>query len=137
MLQTDIKNDMIKAWKAGDMLTKNVLNLLLGKIKNKAIDLKVDELPDSEILVIVQKFIKELEDERESFRKADRNDNVVNLTFQLSVIQNYLPKQLTEDEIRAEISKLEDKSMKSIMSYFKTNFTGKVDMSLVSRIARS
>ena len=137
MLQTEIKNDMIKAWKSGDMLTKNVLNLLLGKIKNKAIDLKVDELPDSEILVIVQKFIKELEDERESFRKADRNENVINLTFQLSVVQNYLPKQLTEDEIRAEISKLEDKSMKSIMSYFKTNFAGKVDMSLVSRIARS
>ena len=137
MLQTDIKNDMIKAWKAGDMLTKNVLNLLLGKIKNKAIDLKVDELSDSEALVIVQKFIKELEDERESFRKADRNENVVNLTLQLSVIQNYLPKQLSEDEIRAEINKLEDKSMKSIMSYFKTNFVGKVDMSLVSRIARS
>ena len=137
MLQTEIKNDMIKAWKAGDMLTKNVLNLLLGKIKNKAIDLKVDELSDSEVLVIVQKFIKELEDERESFRKADRNENVVNLTFQLSAIQNYLPKQLSEDEIRAEISKLEDKSMKSIMSYFKTNFAGKVDMSLVSRIARS
>ena len=137
MLQTEIKNDMIKAWKAGDMLTKNVLNLLLGKIKNKAIDLKVDELPDSEILVIVQKFIKELEDERESFRKADRNENVTNLTFQLSVIQNYLPKQLSEDEIRAEINKLEDKSMKSIMSYFKTNFAGKVDMSLVSRIAKS
>lgn len=137
MLQTEIKNDMIKAWKAGDMLTKNVLNLLLGKIKNKAIDLKVDELPDSEILVIVQKFIKELEDERESFRKANRNENVVNLTFQLSAIQNYLPKQLSEDEIRAEINKLEDKSMKSIMSYFKTNFAGKVDMSLVSRIARS
>ena len=137
MLQTEIKNDMIKAWKAGDMLTKNVLNLLLGKIKNKAIDLKVDELPDSEVLVIVQKFIKELEDERESFRKADRNENVINLTFQLSVVQNYLPKQLTEDEIRAEISKLEDKSMKSIMSYFKTNFAGKVDMSLVSRIAKS
>ena len=137
MLQTDIKNDMIKAWKAGDMLTKNVLNLLLGKIKNKAIDLKVDELSDSEVLVIVQKFIKELEDERESFRKADRNENVVNLTLQLSVIQNYLPKQLSEDEIRTEINKLEDKSMKSIMSYFKTNFAGKVDMSLVSRIARS
>lgn len=137
MLQTEIKNDMIKAWKARDMLTKNVLNLLLGKIKNKAIDLKVDELPDSEILVIVQKFIKELEDERESFRKANRNENVVNLTFQLSAIQNYLPKQLSEDEIRAEINKLEDKSMKSIMSYFKTNFAGKVDMSLVSRIARS
>ena len=119
------------------ILSCSYSNNVLGKIKNKAIDLKVDDLPDSEILVILQKFIKELEDERESFRKADRNENVINLTFQLSVVQNYLPKQLTEDEIRAEISKLEDKSMKSIMSYFKTNFAGKVDMSLVSRIARS
>lgn len=136
MLQTQIKNDMIKAWKAGDVLTKSVLNLLLGKIKNKAIDLKVDELPDSEILVIIQKFCKELEDERESFRKADRNENVTNLTFQLSVIQSYLPKQLSEDEIKAEIAKLEDKSMKSVMSYFKTNYAGRVDMSLVSKIVR-
>lgn len=136
MLQTQIKNDMIKAWKAGDVLTKSVLNLLLGKIKNKAIDLKVDELPDSEVLVIIKKFCKELEDERDSFRKAGRNENVISLTSQLSVIQSYLPKQLSEDEIRAEIAKLEDKSMKSVMSYFKTNYAGCVDMSLVSKIVR-
>lgn len=136
MLQTQIKNDMIKAWKAGDVLTKSVLNLLLGKIKNKAIDLKVDELPDSEVLVIIKKFCKELEDERDSFRKAGRNENVISLTSQLSVIQSYLPKQLSEDEIKAEIAKLEDKSMKSVMSYFKTNYAGRVDMSLVSKIVR-
>ena len=136
MLQTQIKNDMIKAWKAGDTLTKSVLTLLLGKAKNKAIDLKVDELPDSEILAIIQKFGKELEDERNCFDKAGRKEKVEELSLQINIIQNYLPKQLSEDEIRNEIAKLEDKSMKSIMSYFKTNYSGQVDMSLVSKIAR-
>ena len=40
------------------------------------------------------------------------------------------------DEIREEINKLEDKSIPSVMKHFKTNFAGKVDMSLVNRIAR-
>lgn len=44
---------------------------------------------------------------------------------------------MSEDEIRAEIDKLSDKSMPSIMKHFKTNFAGKVEMSLVSKIAKS
>ena len=43
---------------------------------------------------------------------------------------------LSEQEIKTEINNLVDKSMPSIMKYFKTNFAGKVDMSLVSRIAK-
>lgn len=44
---------------------------------------------------------------------------------------------LSEDEIRQEILKLEDKSIPSVMKHFKTNFVGKVDMGLVSKVARS
>lgn len=136
MLQTQIKNDMIKSWKAGDLQVKAVLSLLLGKIKNKCIDNKVEELPDSEVLTLIQKFLKELEDERDSFDKAGRGEKVQELTFQINIVQDYLPQQLSEDEIQIEISKLDDKSMKSIMTYFKTNYLGRVDMSLVSKIAR-
>lgn len=136
MLQTEIKNDMIKAWKAGDLKVKAVLSLLVGKIKNKAIEVRVEELSDAEVLSIIQKFLKELEDERDSFDKAGRGEKVEDLSFQINIIQGYLPKQLTEAEIRAKIAELEDKSMKSIMSYFKTNYAGQVDMSLVSKIAR-
>ena len=136
MLQTQIKNDMVKAWKAGELQAKAVLSLLLGKIKNKCIDNKVQELPDAEILTLIQKFLKELEDERDSFVKVGREERVEELTFQINVIQGYLPQQLSEDEIRIEISKLDDKSMKAIMTYFKTNYSGRVDMSLVSKIVR-
>ena len=44
---------------------------------------------------------------------------------------------LTEEEIRKEISTLDDKSLPNVMKHFKTNFQGKVDMGLVSKIARS
>ena len=47
------------------------------------------------------------------------------------------PIPLTEEEIRKEISTLDDKSLPNVMKHFKTNFQGKVDMGLVSKIARS
>ena len=136
MLQTQIKNDMVKAWKAGELQVKSVLSLLLGKIKNKCIDNKVEELPDADVLALIQKFLKELEDERNSFAKVGRAEKVDELMFQINVVQDYLPQRLSEDQIRIEISKLDDKSMKAIMTYFKNNYSGQVDMSLVSKIAR-
>ena len=137
MLVDIIKQDMITAWKAKDTLKKDTLSFLLSKIKNRAIELKVEALPDDEVLSIIQKMVKELNDEADSFCKADRHDKASEIMQQVAFIYNYLPKQLTEDEIKAEIDKLENKSIPSIMKHFKTNFAGQVDMSIVSRIARS
>ena len=81
-------------------------------------------------------IIKELADEKEGYIKTNNLERAKLIDEQAEIIKVYLPKQLTEEEIRAEISKLEDKSMPSIMKHFKANFAGKVDMSLVSRIAR-
>jgi uncharacterized protein YqeY len=52
------------------------------------------------------------------------------------LIAKYLPKMLTEDEIRAIISSMEDKSIPAVMKKFKTEYTGKVDMGVVNKIAR-
>lgn len=137
MLQEKIKEAMVTAWKAGNKTAKDVLSLLLGKIKNKAIDLKVDTLPDADVLAIIQKFDKELCEERDAFDKAGHGEKVEELSYQLAVIDEFLSQMLTEDEIKEKINLLEDKSMKSIMGYFKTNYPGQVDMSVVSKIARS
>lgn len=136
MLHNTIKDDMIKAWKAKDMDTKDVLSMVLAKFKNKTIDLKVSELEDKDAISILQKFIKEMEDEIDGFNSLGRTETVERLTKQLCVVKGYLPKLMSEDDIKAEIEKLDDKSMKSVMAHFKTNFAGKADMSLVSRIAR-
>ena len=136
MLVDKIKQDMITAWKAGEPAKKETLSFLLSKIKNRAIELKVESLPDSEVLTIIQKTLKELQDEGEGYWKTGNAEKYDAITHQKRLLSSYLPKQLTEAEIKAEIDKLEDKSIPSVMKHFKTNFAGQVDMSLVSRIAR-
>lgn len=136
MLVDKIKQDMITAWKAGEPAKKETLSFLLSKIKNRAIELKVEALPDNEVLAIIQKTLKELQDEGEGYWKTGNAEKYDAITHQKRLLSSYLPKQLTEAEIKAEIDKLEDKSIPSVMKHFKTNFAGQVDMSLVSRIAR-
>lgn len=136
MLYKDISNDLILAMKNKMVDDKEVLSMLKSKMKDKAIEMRVEEIDDITASAIIQKFIKEMEDELAAFELAGRFDTANKLEKQLALVRTYLPKQLSEDEIRAEIAKLEDKSMPNVMKYFKTNFMGKVDMSLVSKIAR-
>ena len=136
MLVDKIKQDMITAWKAGETAKKETLSFLLSKIKNRAIELKVEVLPDGDVLSIIQKSLKELQDEGEGYWKTGNAEKYDAITHQKRLLASYLPKQLTDAEIKAEIDKLEDKSIPSIMKYFKTNFNGQVDMAVVSRIAR-
>lgn len=136
MLFGDISKDLIAAMKARDAVKKDTLSMLKSKLKAKAIEMRVDEIDDGNALVIIQKFIKELEDEFNLFNNAGRADKADALKAQIDICKAYLPQMMSEDEIRAEIAKLEDKSMPSVMKYFKANFNSKVDMSLVSKIAR-
>lgn len=136
MLFKQISADLIAAMKARDTVKKDVLSMLKSKLKAKAIEMRVEEIDDGNALVVLQKFIKELEDEYTAFNNAGRAERANELANQLTVVKVYLPTMMSEDEIRAEIAKLEDKSMPSIMKHFKANFNGKVDMSLVSKIAR-
>ena len=84
----------------------------------------------------MQKTIKELDEEKENYIKAGNSEQAQNIEMQKNLISIYLPKMMSEDEIRAEIKTLEDKSIPSIMKHFKANFNGKVDMGTVNKIAR-
>ncbi len=134
----DIAQANIQALKDHDKVARSIYTIVYGKFKNESIDkgLNAKELPDEDCLRIIQKTIKELEEERDLFLKANRMENANELSTQIDILKTYLPKQLSSDEIRNEISKLEDKKIPSVMKHFKTNFAGQVDMSLVSKIAK-
>jgi len=136
MLYQEIYNSLIQARKNRQELEKNILALLYTNLKNKAIDLRVEELSDSDTINIIKKVSKQLDEEIESNVKVNRTEKVNDLNYQKNLIEKYLPKQLSEDEIRTIFNSLEDKSIPSVMKYFKTNYNGLVDMSLVSKIAR-
>lgn len=136
MLYQEIYNSLIQARKNHQELEKNILALLYTNLKNKAIDLRVEELSDSDTINIIKKVSKQLDEEIESNVRVNRMEKVNDLSYQKNLIEKYLPKQLSEDEIRNILNSLEDKSIPSVMKYFKTNYNGLVDMSLVSKIAR-
>ncbi|MCQ2815491.1 MAG: GatB/YqeY domain-containing protein [Bacilli bacterium] len=138
MIIDEIKKANVEAMKAHDNIARGVLSIVMTKYKLQEVELKAQnkEIGDSDLLSIIQKTLKELSDEKEGYKQVNNLERVNDLTRQESVLNAYLPKQLSEQEIRDEIAKLEDKSIPSVMKHFKTNFAGKVDMSLVNKLAR-
>ena len=138
MIFEDLQKANIETMKNHDKVAHEIVSLVFGKCKNEAIDKGYADrkLPDNETLRIIQKTIKELEEEKLAFEKAERAEKVEVLKAQMELLNKYLPKQLSEDEIRAIIASLEDKKIPSVMKYFKANYQGQVDNSLVSKIAK-
>ncbi|MBR4495766.1 MAG: GatB/YqeY domain-containing protein [Acholeplasmatales bacterium] len=138
MIFDDLQKANIQSMKDHDKVAHEIISLVFGKCKNEAIDKGCADrkLPDPEALRIIQKTIKELEEEKLAFEKAQRPERVEELKAQMEILNKYLPKQLSEDEIRTIIASLEDKKIPSVMKYFKANYQGQVDNSLVSKIAK-
>ena len=138
MIFEDLQKANIETMKNQDKVAHEIVSLVFGKCKNEAIDKGYPDrkLPDPEALRIIQKTIKELEEEKLAFEKAERAEKVEILKAQMELLNKYLPKQLSEDEIRAIIASLEDKKIPSVMKHFKANYQGQVDNSLVSKIAK-
>ena len=115
---------------------------IYGVLMNKAMLNKIEkkekglEQTDADLVQILQKTIKELDEEKENYIKAGNSEQAQNIEMQKNLISIYLPKMMSEDEIRSVIGALEDKSIPSIMKHFKANFNGKVDMGTVNKIAR-
>ena len=138
MLIDEISKANIEALKARDQVARAIYSVILSKYKALDIELRANgkEATDADLVKLITKTIKELDEEKESYEKAGRSEEVKNILSQKALIEKYLPKLMSEEEIRKVISSLEDKSMPSVMKHFKMNYDGKVDMSLVSKIAR-
>ena len=138
MLVDELSKANIEALKARDQVARAIYSVILSKYKAYAIELKAQgkEAGDADLVKIIQKTIKELDEEKESYLKAGRAEQAEGIATQKALIEKYLPKLMPEEEIRKVIDGLEDKSMPSVMKHFKANYDGQVDMSLVSKIAR-
>ena len=138
MIIDEIKKDNVQAMKDKNALARAIYGVVMNKVLLAGIEAKKDgkELVDADVVQILQKTIKELTEEKENYIKAGNNAEAENIEVQKKIIEKYLPQMMSEDEIKAEINKLEDKSIPSVMKHFKANFAGKVDMGLVNKIAR-
>lgn len=139
MLFDDLKKAKMEAMKAHDQNKRSAYEAVISKCMLLIVEAKAQgkEFSDNDTLSVIQKVIKELEEEKLGFEKAGREETVESLKKQIEALNLYLPKQLTDDEIKEIISNLPDKTMPNIMKHFKTNYQGKCDMRKVSEIAKN
>ena len=138
MILDEIKKANVQAMKDHDSVARAIYGVVMNKAMLASIELKKDGkvFLDQDMIKILQKTIKELDEERENYIKVGNQTEADNIRHQSELISIYLPQMMNEDEIRREIEKLSDRSIPSVMRHFKENFAGKVDMSIVSKIAR-
>jgi uncharacterized protein YqeY len=142
-LKQQITNDMKLAMKAKDKPALKAVRMILGAIKQKEIDDRI-ELNDTQVLVVIQKMVKQRKDSISQFSDAGRIDLVEVEESELAIINNYMPKQLTEDEVDAAVTKVivdsganSMKDMGRLMGILKSQIDGKADMGLVSQLIKS
>ena len=139
MIIDEIKKDNVQAMKDKNTLARAIYGVVMNKVLLANIEAKKDnkELGDTDVVQILQKTIKELTEEKENYVKAGNMVEAENIEKQKEILTKYLPQMLSEDEIKEIIDGMEDKSIPSVMKHFKANYAGKVDMSLVNKIARN
>ncbi|MCI1734463.1 MAG: GatB/YqeY domain-containing protein [Bacilli bacterium] len=135
----DLKKDKMMALKAHDVNKQNILGVVIAAYQKAEIDKKGagQEMTDADMVAVLNHTLKELEDEKAMYVTGNRPEEVKATEAQIAIVKGYLPQMMTEEEIRAAIAKLPDHSIKSIMVAFKTDYAGKADMGLVSKIAKT
>lgn len=138
MLYDEIKKANIQAMKDKDVVARNFYSVVLNKIKLEEIRKreKGGDIEDADISNIFKKTIKELEEEKQNYSKVGNDKEVENIEYQIEIAKKYLPKMLSEDEIKEIISSLPDKSISIVMKYFKENYNGKCDMRMVQEVLK-
>jgi uncharacterized protein YqeY len=99
MLKEKINADYMTAFKSKDTVAKNLLSVIKGEIQTLEKNSGVTNLSDDDVIKILAKTRKSLEETRSKFP----SDQV---TTELYIVESYLPKQMSEDEIRSKIQEL-------------------------------
>ncbi|MFC2011976.1 GatB/YqeY domain-containing protein [Chloroflexota bacterium] len=108
-MDTDLKeklnNDLKQAIRGGDKVRVSVIRLALSAVKNAEIA-KQGALEGSDILGIIAKEARQRQESIEAFKQGNRADLVAQEEAELTVLQEYLPKQMTRDEVVAEARRI-------------------------------
>ena len=137
-IKGQIKEEMKTAMKSGDRDRLKVIRLILAAINQIEIDSRTI-LEDNDIIKTINKMVKQRRDSIAQFSKGGRDDLVEIETNEIAILENYLPKKLSDSEldtiIAEAVSNLKADNMKDmgkVMNTVKHAIEGRADMSLVS-----
>ena len=142
-LKTKITEDMKAAMRAKDAPRLSAIRLLLAAMKQREVDERI-ELADADILAIIEKMLKQRRDSVTQYQAGRRQDLADVEKFEIGVLTGYMPQQLTEAEIAAEVAAavattgakaMQD--MGKVMAVLKPRLAGRADMARVSSLVKA
>ncbi|GKU79720.1 GatB/YqeY domain-containing protein [Paenibacillus sp. L3-i20] len=138
-LSERLTDDMKQAMKSQEKFKLSTIRMMRASVKNLEIDLK-RPLDDNEVLDILSREIKQRKDSLQDFKKAGREDLVTGLEAEIEIISQYLPEQLTEEEIQEivrqtiqELGASSKADMGKVMSALMPKTKGRADGKLVNQ----
>jgi uncharacterized protein YqeY len=141
-LKTRLGEDFKQALRSGDKLRVSVIRLLMALIKNREVE-KRGPLTDAEVLQAIVASCKQRQDAIEQYRQGKRQDLADKESAELEILQSYLPKPLTSEELRAmvleaigEVQATSVKEMGKVMGVLMPRVTGRADGKMVNTLVR-
>ena len=142
-LKHQITEDMKTAMRAKDSVRLGAIRLLLAAIKQREVDERI-ELTDNDVIMVIEKMLKQRRDSITAYESANRTDLADIEKFEVTVLQAYLPQQLTEDEIKVLLKKVIAESgatgmkdMGVVMAAIRPLVAGKADMGKLSGLIKT
>jgi uncharacterized protein len=141
-LKATITEDMKIAMRAKDTPRLGTIRLLQAAIKQREVDERI-ELNDSDITAVIEKMLKQRRDSIAAYESANRSDLADIEKYEVTILQSYLPQQLTEDEINTILNDVISttqasgiKDMGKVMAAIKPLIAGKAEMGKVSGLIK-
>ncbi|MDP8257990.1 MAG: GatB/YqeY domain-containing protein [Candidatus Aadella gelida] len=138
-----ITTEINAALKSGDKVKVSVFRMLLSDVKNLRIEKRVKELDEKDTLTAMKKMVKRYKDSIEQFKQAGRDDLVEKETGELDVLLAYMPKEMSEDEIKRIVDEAIDEvgaktmaDMGSVMKIIQERTSGRADGKIVSQMVK-
>lgn len=158
MLKQKLQEDLNKSLKVGDRLRRLVLGMVMTAVKNREVEKrtklsrstsqidqleKESQLTDEEILEVIASEVKKRKESVEQFKAGGRDELAQKEKSEMDILLSYLPEQLGEDEVRAEVQKTiaelgasGSKDMGRVIGAVMAKLKGKTEGGMVSKIVK-
>lgn len=140
-LKEQVQADLIAAMKAQDEVKKGALRMLKAAIMKWETDGEKREADDAAVLQIVQREVKGRRDAAEAFKAGGNTEMAAKEEAELEILMHYMPAQMSEDEVRAEVSKILSEAginnkaeMGKAMGMIMAKLKGKADGGVINKI---
>ena len=137
-----IQSDMYAAMKSGDKHKTGTLRIALSTLKDKKIE-KREDLTDVEAIKIIQNLVKQRKEAADIYKENGRNDLMENENAELEILNAYLPKMMSEDDLRVLVKKVVEETGASglsdigkVMPEVMKQSAGKADGKMAQSIVR-